>query len=179
MSEWPSPSNPWPAQQQPQPWPSNNPPTSNPWDAMDRDQLLMLWQQRKDAIEKAKADEMDLRKYIVSRAFPDAKEGMNNQELGNGYVLKAGVKYNYNLADNDTVEATLDKLSNLGAAGSAIADRLVSWKPSFLLGEFRQLQEDKEKGNKFANEALNIIYEMLSVTEAAPTLEIKAPKSKK
>lgn len=171
----------WPTaiEHQPQPWPSNNPPPSNPWDAMDRDQLLMLWQQRKDAIEKAKADEMDLRKYIVSRAFPDAKEGMNNQELGNGYVLKAGVKYNYNLADNDTVEATLDKLSNLGAAGSAIADRLVSWKPNFLLTEYRQLQEDKEKGSQFAIQALNIINDMLSITEAAPSLEIREPKGKK
>lgn len=163
----------------PQPWPSNNPPPSNPWDAMNQDQLLMLWDDKKKAIETAKAEEMDLRKYIVGRAFPKAEEGMNTQELGNGYQLKAQIKYNYNLADNDTVEATLDKLSNLGAAGSAIADRLVSWKPNFLLTEYRQLQEDKEKGSQFAIQALNIITEMLTITEAAPTLEIKEPRVKK
>lgn len=156
-----------------------NPTPTNPLDAMSEDQLLMLWQQKKDAIETAKSEEMDLRKYIVSRAFPVKQEGMNNRDLGNGYTLKAGIKYNYNLADNDTVEATLDKLSKLGNAGSAISDRLVSWKPNFLLGEYRQLQEDKTKGSKFADDALNVINEMLTIVEAAPTLEIKAPTGKK
>lgn len=152
---------------------------SNPLDAMSEDALLMLWQSKKEAIETAKTEEMNLRKYIVSRAFPAKTEGMNTKELGNGYALKAGIKYNYNLADNDTVEATLEKLSNLGNAGSAISDRLVSWKPNFLLTEYRQLIEDKEKGSKFADDALKIINEMLTVTEAAPSLEIKEPKKKK
>lgn len=158
-----------------QPWPA----PSNPWDAMNEDQLLMLWQQKKQAIEDAKNEEMELRKYIVKREFPKAKEGMNTKELGAGYQLKAAVKFNYNLADNDTVEATLERLSNLGNAGSAIADRLVSWKPNFLLTEYRQLCEDKDKGSKFAVDALNIISEMLTITEAAPTLEIKEAKVKK
>lgn len=162
-------------------WPTATDPMQslNPWDSMNEDALLLLWQQKKDAIETAKAEEMDLRKYIVKREFPKPNDGMNNKELGNGYVLKASVKYNYNLADNDTVENTLEKLSQLGNAGSAIAERLVSWKPNFLLTEYRQLQEDKEKGMKFAQEALDIINGMLTITEAAPTLEIKEPKRKK
>jgi hypothetical protein len=157
-------------------WPQ---PSLNPWDGMNEDALLLLWQQKKDAIETAKAEEMDLRKYIVKREFPQKTEGMNTKELGNGYQLKAGVKYNYKLADNDTVESTLEKLSNLGNAGSAISDRLVSWHPNFLLSEYRQLIEDKEKGSKFADDALRVINEMLTITEGAPTLEIKAPKAKK
>ncbi len=169
-------------------WPTNAmaientntiPASLNPLDAMSEDDLLMLWQKRKEAIETAKNDEMELRKYIVGRAFPQKTEGMNNKELGAGYVLKASVKYNYNLADNDVVEATLEKLSNLGNSGNAIADRLVSWKPNFLLTEYRQLVEDKEKGSKFAEDALKVIGEMLTVTEAAPSLEIKEPKKGK
>ena len=151
----------------------------NPWDSMNEDQLLLEWQAKKQAIETAKAEEMDLRKYIVAREFPKPSEGMNTKDLGNGYQLKAAVKYNYNLADNDKVEATLEKLSKLGNAGSAIADRLVSWKPNFLLTEYRQLCEDKEKGMQFAVQALDVINEMLTITEAAPTLEIKEPKGKK
>ena len=154
-------------------------PSLNPWDNMNEDALLLEWQASKDAIERAKVYEMDLRKYIVKREFPKPTEGMNNKDLGNGYVLKAAIKYNYNLADNDTVEATLEKLSKLGNAGSAISDRLVSWKPNFLLTEYRQLQEDKEKGSQFANQALDIINSMLTITEGAPTLEIKEPKAKK
>lgn len=163
-------------------WPNYKPtgnwgPT-NPLDAMSEDQLLMLWQKKKDAIETAKNEEMELRKYIVKREFPKAVEGTNTKELGAGYQLKSIIKYNYNLADNDTVEATLEKLSTLGNAGSAISDRLVSWKPNFLLTEYRQLQEDKEKGSKFADDALKIITEMLTIVEAAPTLEIREPKIK-
>lgn len=159
-------------------WPSN-PVPSNPYDAMSEDQLLMKHIELKRAIETAKEQEMELRKYIVNRAFPAKHEGMNTKELGAGYQLKAAVKYNYNLADNDTVEATLEKLSNMGPSGSAIADRLVSWKPNFLLTEYRQLCEDKEKGSQFAQTALSVINEMLTITEGAPTLEVKEPKGKK
>ncbi len=168
--------NPWPTQPAQQ-W--ANPAPASPWDAMNEDVLLLEWQKKKDAIETAKAEEMDLRKYIVGREFPKPKEGMNTKELGNGYQLKAGVKYNYNLADNDTVESCLEKLSSLGNNGAFIADRLVGWTPSFKLTEYRQLVEDKEKGSQFAVTALNIIGEMLTIKEAAPTLDIIEPKVKK
>lgn len=176
MSEWST--NSWNWNDGAQVTPSN-PQPSNPWDAMNEDALLLLWNGKKAAIETAKAEEMELRKYIVGREFPKKQEGTQRKELGNGYELKAVVKYNYSLADNDTVENTLEKLSKLGNSGSAISERLVSWKPNFLLGEFRQLQEDKEKGSKFASDALNIISEMLTITEGSPTLEIVAPKKKK
>lgn len=175
MPEWNT-NNGWGAGPTP---PPVNPTPYSPWDALRNDELLVLWNTKKAAVETAKAEEMELRKYVVTREFPKPDEGTNSKDLGNGYQLKAVVKYNYNLADNDTVEATLEKLSKLGNGGSAISDRLVSWKPNFLLTEYRQLQEDKEKGSKFADEALAIINGMLTITEAAPTLEIKAPKVKK
>lgn len=158
------------------PWPSQS---TNPLDAMSEDQLLMLWSDKKKAIETAKAEEMDLRKYIVGRAFPKPSEGMNTKELGNGYQLKAAVKYNYNLADNDTVENCLARVAALGNQGPFIADRLVSWSPKFLLTEYRSLVEDKEKGDKFAESVLKEITPMLTISEGAPTLEIKEPKAKK
>jgi hypothetical protein len=148
-------------------------------DAMDKDRLLLLWEQRKRAIEVAKELEMEVRKYIVKREFPEANEGMNTKELGNGYQLKAGIKYNYNLADNDTVQDCLQRISRLGNDGSFIADRLVSWKPNFLLTEYRQLCEDKDKGNQTAIAVLDIVNEMLTITDGAPTLEIKEPKKAK
>src|SRR5882762_2231618 len=119
--------------------------SSNPLDAMSEDQLLMLWDSKKKAIEIAREEEMDLRKYIVGRSFPKKAEGTNTKELGNGYQLKATIKYNYNLADNNTVEEKLNKISSLGNMGPFIADRLVSWKPAFLLTEYRQLCEDEAK----------------------------------
>ena len=158
------------------PWPTT---PTNPLNAMNEDALLMLWQAKKTAIEVAKEEEMNLRKYIVERAFPKKEEGTNKADLGNGYALKAVVKYNYKCADNDTVEAGLNQLSALGNDGSFIADRLITWTPSFKLLEYRQLQEDKDKGSKFAEEALKIITTFLTISEAAPTLEIVEPKKKK
>ena len=167
----------WPNLSSPEAWNEVKP--SNPLDAKSEDELLMLWDAKKAAIETAKEEEMELRKYIVGRAFPAKTEGMNNKELGNGYTLKAGIKYNYNLADNDTVESCLDRISAIGNTGSFIADRLVSWSPKFLLTEYRQLQIDAEKGEKPAQEILKIVNEMLTITDAAPSLEIKEPKAKK
>jgi hypothetical protein len=145
-------------------------------DAMNSDRLLLLWEQRKRAVELAKELEMEIRKYIVKREFPEANEGMNTKELGNGYQLKSSVKYNYNLADNNTVENCLDRIKGLGNKGPFIADRLVSWKPSFLLTEYRQLCEDLDKGDQTAIAVLNIVNEMLTITDGTPTLEIKEPK---
>ena len=173
MTNWPNPSIDAPLVQT-NPWPSS----SNPLDAMNEDQLLLEWQKKKDAIEVAKTEEMDLRKYIVKREFPKPEEGTNRKELGAGYTLKSVIKYNYSLADNDTVESCLEKISNLGNNGAFIADRLVSWSPSFKLMEYRELVEEKDKGSKFAADALNIINEMLTIKEAAPTLEIVEPKIK-
>jgi len=122
---------------------------------------------------------MDLRKYIVKREFPKPQEGTNTKELGQGYQLKSVIKYNYNLSSNDIVEKCLDHISALGNEGPFIADRLVSWKPSFLITEYRDLCERKDKGDASAIKILNIVNEMLTISEAAPTLEIKSPKGKK
>lgn len=156
-----------------------NPTPFNPWDAMSEDQLLMLWDYRKKVIETAKSDEMELRKYIVNRAFPKKEEGTNRKELGQGYDLKAVVRYNYTLADNDKVEECLNHISALGNEGPFIADRLVSWKPSFLKTEYNDLLERKDKGDERAVKILKIIEGMLTISEGAPTLDIVEPKGKK
>lgn len=150
----------------------------NPWDAKSQDELLTMHLALKQSLEKAKADEMDLRKYIVNRAFPQKHEGVNTLDLGNGYSLKAGVKFNYKLADNDTVEKTLDKIAAIGNEGQFIAERLVGWTPTFHLQEYRTLME-AAPSSAMAQEILATIGEMLTISDAAPTLEIKEPRVKK
>lgn len=156
-----------------------NPIPSSPYDAMSNDDLLLEWNKRNKAITTAQTEEMELRKYIAKREFPNANEGMNTKELGNGYQLKAGIKYNYNLADNDKVEECLNHIAALGNEGPFIADRLVGWTPSFKLTEYRLLCEAKEKGDQRASDILKVVEKMLTITEAAPTLEIREPKGKK
>lgn len=184
MSGWPtSPTPPvWPNQSQNEiviVQPITNAQPSNPWDKLDQDALLVLWDIKKKTVETAKNEEMELRKYIVARAFPNKQEGINTVELGAGYELKATIKFNYNLADNDTVEKTLEKIAAIGNQGAFIADRLINWKPSFLLTEYRKLQSAAESGSQDAQAILATIGEMLTVDDAAPTLAIKEPKKKK
>ena len=152
--------------------------SQNPYDALDQDALLMLHKQMQDDLTTLKAKELELRKYIVSRAFPKADEGTNTLSLGNGYELKAVVKYNYKLADNDIVEKTLQLIAESSNEGPFIADRLVSWTPNFLKTEYTKLQEDAERGSESAKKILKLTEIMLEITDAAPTLTIKTPKSK-
>ena len=150
----------------------------NPYDAMSCDELLLEHQHLKDNLEKLKEKEMELRKYIVKHAFPEAIEGINTLELGNGYELKAEVKFNYKLdEDLDKVENTLNRITKMGNEGSFIADRLVKWSASFLLTEYRKLQADDATDLQKAIK--KEIDSVLIITDAAPTLEIKEPKKAK
>lgn len=153
---------------------SDNP--SDPRDNLNRDQLLVMWQDAKDKLASIKEHEIELRKYIISRAFPEKREGMNTEELGNGYQLKASIKFNYNLInDNDKIFDAQDRISKIGNKGAFIAERLFSWKASFLLKEYRELMDEKDE-SKEAQEILKIISEVLVIEDAAPSLEIKGPK---
>ena len=155
-------------------------PPKNPWDALNQDQLLMKHAEMQKQITTLKETEMELRKYIVDRAFPNKHEGTNTLELGNGFELKANVKFNYKLADNKVVENCLDRIALIGNQGAFIAERLVSWKPSFLVTEYRVLQEEAKEGSDAAKAILKIVNdEMLTIDEGAPELKIKEPKGKK
>ena len=163
----------------PTPWPSEPAKPFNPWDSMTRDELLVRHQQLKDDLDKAKEAEMNLRKYIVNRVFPDATEGTNTLELGNGYKAKAVIKKNYNLdPDLDKVEATLDRIAKMGNEGAFIADRLVKWSADFLLTEYRKLEEE-EATSAIKKAIKKEVDSMLTITDAAPTFNIVEPKAKK
>jgi hypothetical protein len=155
------------------------PSTSNPYDALNQDALLMLHKQMQDDLSELKAKELELRKYIVNRAFPSKSEGTNTLELGSGYELKAVVKYNYKLADNELVEKTLEEIAKCGNSGPFIADRLVGWTPNFQKGEYNKLNDDAAAGDENAKKILKLVEIMLTITDAAPTLTIKEPKVKK
>lgn len=149
------------------------------YDNFDRDFILQEWNDLKAKLEFLKEQELEMRKYVVSRAFPKAEEGTNTLELGNGYQLKAQVKFNYNLKDNDTVRNTLHRIRFIGNNGPFIADHIVKIEYSFLLTEFRKLESDAEDGSEEAKAILKECHSMLNIVPAAPTLSIKEPKIKK
>ena len=169
---------PWPVADKLSAPPKQVEPESSPYDAMTQDQVLIKWNELKKAVETAKEAEMDMRKYIVKRAFPDGKEGTNTAALGNGYELKAGIKKNYKLdTDLDNVEKALDDIEKMGNEGAFIAERLVKWSADFLLTEYRKLEA--EDATDIQKKIKARIDSILTITDAAPTLEIKEPKKAK
>lgn len=150
------------------------------WDDKSRDEVLMEWQRLQVELSKLKEAELEFRKYVVKRAFPNPTEGTNKIELGNGYELKAAIKYNYKLdSDNKKIEEALDRIAKIGNQGAFIVERLVSWSPHFLITEYREVCKEAEEGNESAKQILKEVNSILTITDAAPNVEIKEPKRKK
>lgn len=155
-----------------------NPTPSDPRDLLDRDTVLLSWQQAKDVLEAAKANEMDWRRYVVKRAFPSPTEGTNTLSLGNGHELKGVIKYSYKLdKDIHKVWAVQNRIGALGNRGAFLADKFFSWKVDFLTTEYKKLLDEKD--SEEAKQILGLINEVLTIDDAAPELKIKPPKEKK
>ena len=136
---------------------------ANEFDKMDQNQLLMNWQKATTDLLIAKEYEMNMRKHIVGRLFPNAKEGTNNFNLGNGYKLTAVVKFNYKFESNDKVQEMIMEFERIDSDVSA---RLVKWKPEPSITEYRKLTVMSKA----------IADKAIVITDATPSLEIKAPK---
>lgn len=141
----------------------------------ERDRLLAEWETAKTVLEKAKESEMTARKAAQLFAFGNAaKEGINNQDLANGYQLKFGKKLNYKFsATNTQIDEAEDKASQIGNRGTFLFERIVTWTPNFSKSEYNKL--DAEDPSDLAVKA--IIDDLLEITEATGSLEIKAPKA--
>jgi len=149
--------------------------------------VLAEWEKAKLALAEAKELEMEMRKKAFALGFgADAKEGTNAIPLANGYELKGVKKLNYKLKapvgfTGDTVDAideTIDKFRHISNEGGFIADRIFKWSVDMSIAEYRKLVEESEyeAPKKRMLEELN---KVLEISEASPTLEIKAPKAKK
>lgn len=168
-------------------WPTGTPqsvwgsaPTSP---APTLDTVLLQWQAAKEALEAAKEAEMNLRKLAFSLGFGvNAQEGTNTVELGNGYQLKGVKKLNYKLVSPkedvtvlDAVDDCIERFVHISNEGSFIADRLFKWSVDLSKTEYNRLEVEATTDpikKKLLDEANKVIL----ITEAAPTLEIKAPK---
>ncbi|URA06966.1 hypothetical protein Pfeifenkraut_BL30069 [Xanthomonas phage Pfeifenkraut] len=148
----------------------------------ERDRILAAWEASKLTLEKAKEDEMNLRKEFVKFAFDNEKlSGTERVELNNGYQAKAVKKLNFKFVSRDenvkvvdAVDKSLTEIEALGGEAPFIADRLVKWSADLSVGEYNKLTES-ETGRKIKA----IIDNVIETTEGAPTLEIVPPKGSK
>lgn len=136
----------------------------------ERNRRLMAWQEAKDALETAKANELSLRVLAVDfMADPEKVGTTENVDLGNGYKAKMKTPLRYGFLknaegklDKAQIDKALSKIEKDGDAGELIAERLVKWTPDLSLTEYKLLSA-KHK---------TIIDSVLVVSEGAPTLEI-------
>lgn len=147
----------------------------------DKDGMLMLWERTKTQLTEIKELEMSYRKVcsnLLMSTVDQPKEGVNNIELGGGYVAKVTVKLNYSLdTNNDKVEDALNRIEAIGNEGRFIAERLINWKPTLSVTEYKTLMDDALT-SAAKKDMFNIMNEIVTITEGAPVLDIKAPKGK-
>lgn len=129
------------------------------------DRILMQWIEAKEALDLAKKKEALLRNMVVNAFFKEQKEGTNNCELGNGYVLKLKQNYIRSFVDNLPAEEMLAKLTALGFEDG---EKYIKFKPSLVLTEYRKLEGDR----KIAFDT------MLEIKASLPSIELVAPTKK-
>jgi hypothetical protein len=140
----------------------------------ERDRLLAIWDEKKQALEAAKAGEMEARKAVFEFNFPNPQPGVNRVELNNGYKLKATHKVNYKFAaSNDAIDKAEDACCELGAEGKFLAERIICWKAEPSVSEYKKL----DLSNPVHVQVKKHIDSVLEIKAGAPTLEIEAPKS--
>lgn len=124
---------------------------------------LSAWYEMSQQLKTLRAKEMLLRKKIFDNAFPEPKEGTNNFELADGYMLKGKYELNRDI-DQGALDALKDTLREKGIN----PDVLVKYKPSLSIREYRQLTEEEHK----------LFDQCLIVKPGSPSLEIVLPKRK-
>jgi len=150
------------------------------------DAALVKWEEAKTSLAIAKETEMAARTLAFALGFTEAKEGTNTLDLGNGYALKGVKKLNYKLKAPvgfsgtavDAVDEVAERFSKISNEGSFIADRLFKYSVDMSISEYRKLVEESEFSAP-KKQMLGELNKVLEITEAAPTLEIKAPKEKR
>lgn len=141
-----------------------------------RDELGAKWEASKITLADAKDAEMDLRKRFADFMLPptDRKSGVNNVALPGGFTAKITHKINYNVSASRTViEEAEDIAATIGNDGAFLFERILPIKYDFSVGEYKKLLPDEFASHKQLKE---LIDTLITQTDGAPALEIKAPK---
>lgn len=125
---------------------------------------LIAWYTATQELQKAKAREILLRLKIFKFYFPTPKEGTNTFILPDDYQLK-GV----HVISRDIDIAAAKVLSPKFAEEKIAVDKLIEWKPSLKVGEYRELTAEQ----------VQLFDQCLIVKNGTPSLKIEPPSKKK
>ncbi|HCH8780794.1 TPA: hypothetical protein NNT57_004560 [Salmonella enterica] len=137
---------------------------------LTNDQMIQLWHKTQEQLRSLKEHEAEQRQEVLDRMFANkaGSEGTTNIELGHGWKLKATFKKTIGFTSVDELNAALDRMEDHSPEGKLLADRLVSWKPSLSLTEFKQLPSD----------FVGMMKDVITIKDATPSVELVAPKAK-
>lgn len=130
-------------------------------DSMSRDQKLQSWAANKALLDELKKVEMEQRKSMDALFFPDACNGTNKVELGNGYELHSthGVITSLDSSAYKLLEPEIDQ---------SIKDMCISWEPKLDGRAYKKIPEEKRE----------LLDEAITTKPKAVTLKIVPPKEK-
>jgi hypothetical protein len=131
--------------------------------------LIHEWEEKKAELARVKAEELALRVKLVAEGFdPDIRTGTQNLLLKTGDILKAKKRLNYSFTSTAALKTVLVRMEDIGPDGAFVTQRIVSWSPRLVLGEYHKLTE-------LPNGALyrQMLDPVIVVTDATPELELK------
>jgi len=129
---------------------------------MTTEALTTEWWSASQSLELLKARELELRKELFARQFPNPVEGSaeNKVPLGDGWILQADHKINRTL--DDAVVSALMKADNT----RPLAEKVFRYKPELNLKEFKGLSPEDRK----------VIADAVTEKPGTPALKIVLPK---
>jgi hypothetical protein len=146
--------------------------------SMDDNTLLVAWNKTQGILQTYKVKEHVLRTEIVRRKFSTAGKGTHTIDLPKGFKLKCVKKLNYRVNAKEVKDA-LAEIANLGNEGVFVADRLIKWQPELSLTEYNEITKRcTGKADNNADKIKAYIDNVLTISDAMPTLEIVEPKHK-
>ncbi len=120
------------------------------------------WSAKVIALSKLKGEESALRADLFKFYFPFAKEGSHSEPMPEDWCLKGVQKMNRNI-DEAALPAVMKQLPE----GSE--DRLIKWKPSLDLREYKKLHKKQQ----------TIMDEAIIMKPGTGTMKLCPPKKKK
>lgn len=136
-------------------------------------QALAAWQKTAEEAAALSLKETELRLNIVNTFFGGAGEGTNTLVLEDGKELKADIKFNRKVETTQldglrawlAANANNPQHSNRAAVLQGILDACVEYKPSVIVGNYKELDDDAKK----------LIADVITEKPGTPGLKIHIP----
>ncbi len=125
--------------------------------------LLEVWEQANIGLDHYKKQEAELRAQIVETLFQSNDTGTFHYDEPYGRDLVCVKKDNYTLDPTSTYAAVNDIVTALGEEAAA---RLISWKPTLSISEYKKLTDEQR----------DLLRDCLTIKPATPTLELRVKK---